>query len=112
MDFNFRFATTSTPDSLKAGVESVLQNHGLDYDITWTLGGEPFLTPEGALSRAVIGAIHEETGTTARLSPRAGTSDGRYLPNICRQAIQIGPVTPPLHHINEKPPIHSTEPIK
>src|SRR3546814_16831595 len=111
MDFNFRFATTSMPDSLKAGVESVLQNHGRDYDITWTLGGEPFLTPEGALSRAVIGAIHEETGTTARLSTTGGTSDGRYLAKICRQVIESGPVHATIPHIHETIPIASPAPL-
>src|SRR3546814_19048424 len=112
MDFNFRFATTSMPDSLKAGVESVLQNHGRDYDITWTLGGEPFLTPEGALSRAVIGAIHEETGTTTRLSTTGGTSDGRYLAKICRQVIEFGPVNATIHQNNENTTTDAPEPLK
>lgn len=47
VDFNFRFSTASTPESLQQQLEAVLQRHGLDYTLRWTLGGLPFLTEHG-----------------------------------------------------------------
>src|SRR6185295_20131079 len=57
VDFNFRFSTEATPGSLKQRVLAVLDRHGLSYEIDWTLGGEPFLTPVGSLSAALADAI-------------------------------------------------------
>jgi succinyl-diaminopimelate desuccinylase len=99
--FNFRFATASTPDSLKARVCDILERHGLDYEITWTLGAKPFLTGRGALVDATLAAILEETGITAELSTTGGTSDGRFIAEICPQVIEIGPVNATIHKINE-----------
>src|SRR6185436_1861261 len=64
VDFNFRFCTESTPESLKQQVHAVLDKHQLDYELAWTLGGEPFLTPVGPLSEAMTAAIEAETGVT------------------------------------------------
>ena len=99
--FNFRFATASTPEGLKARVCEILDSHGLDYEITWTLGARPFLTGRGALVDATLAAIHEETGITAELSTTGGTSDGRFIAEICPQVIEIGPVNATIHKINE-----------
>jgi succinyl-diaminopimelate desuccinylase len=99
--FNFRFATASTPDGLKARVGEILARHGLDYEIVWTLGAKPFLTGRGALVDATLAAIHEETGLSAELSTTGGTSDGRFIAEICPQVIEIGPVNATIHKINE-----------
>jgi len=99
--FNFRFATASTTDGLKARVCEVLDRHGLDYEIAWTLGAKPFLTGRGALVDATLAAIREETGLTAELSTTGGTSDGRFIAEICPQVIEIGPVNATIHKINE-----------
>jgi len=112
VDFNFRFATASTPESLKARVQGVLQKHRLDYELAWTLGGEPFLTPRGELSRAVTQAILDETGATPELSTTGGTSDGRFLAKICRQVIELGPLNATIHQVNEHIPTDSLEPLK
>src|SRR5690606_9292620 len=79
LDFNFRFSTASTPDTLKERVTVILQAHNLDYDLDWTLGGEPFLTPKGELSTALSQAILDETGVATQLSTTGGTSDGRFI---------------------------------
>ncbi len=79
MDFNFRFCTESTPEALKQRVHAVLDRHGLDYRIDWTLGGLPFLTRPGELVGAVQQAIREETGIETALSTTGGTSDGRFI---------------------------------
>ncbi len=112
VDFNFRFSTESTPDSLKARVGAVLDRHGLAYDIAWTLGGEPFLTPVGSLSEALCGAIRDETGVEAALSTTGGTSDGRFIAKICPQVMEFGPINASIHKIDEHVEVASIEPLK
>jgi succinyl-diaminopimelate desuccinylase len=99
--FNFRFATASTPAGLQARLSEILQRHGLDFDIVWTLGAKPFLTGRGALVEATLAAIREETGLEAELSTTGGTSDGRFIAEICAQVIELGPVNASIHKINE-----------
>ena len=79
----------------------LLDRHGLDYSINWTLGAKPFLTGRGALVDATLSAIHEETGIEAELSTTGGTSDGRFIAEMCSQVIEIGPVNATIHKINE-----------
>lgn len=99
--FNFRFATASTSEGLKARVGEILERHGLDYELAWTLGAKPFLTGRGALVDASLAAIREETGIAAELSTTGGTSDGRFIAEICPQVLEIGPVNATIHKINE-----------
>ncbi len=99
--FNFRFATASTPDGLQARVHAILDRHGLDYALKWTLGARPFLTGRGALVDSALAAIREETGLDAELSTTGGTSDGRFIAEICPQVVEIGPVNATIHKIDE-----------
>ena len=101
IQFNFRFATASTPDSLKAKVVEILERHGLDFEIAWTLGAKPFLTGKGTLVDAALTAIREVTGIDAELSTTGGTSDGRFIADLCPQVIEIGPVNATIHKIDE-----------
>jgi succinyl-diaminopimelate desuccinylase len=110
--FNFRFATASTPDGLKARVTEVLDRHGLQYTIDWNLGGEPFLTPRGTLSSALSSAILAETGIATELSTTGGTSDGRFIAKICPQVIEFGPCNATIHKINERIELTSIDPLK
>ncbi|MDP4590473.1 MAG: peptidase dimerization domain-containing protein, partial [Burkholderiaceae bacterium] len=88
IDFNFRFSTASTPESLKQRVIDVLEAHQVPYQIEWSLSGSPFLTPRGELSEALTSAIQSETGLTTELSTTGGTSDGRFIASICPQVIE------------------------
>ena len=99
--FNFRFSTASTPDGLQARVRQILDRHGIDYEIAWTLGAKPFLTGGGALVDASRQAIRDELGIESELSTAGGTSDGRFLAEICPQVIEIGPVNASIHKIDE-----------
>jgi succinyl-diaminopimelate desuccinylase len=112
VDFNFRFSTESTPESLKQRVQAVLDRHGLDHTLDWTLGGEPFLTPVGTLSEALGAAIRAETGVTAELSTTGGTSDGRFIAKICPQVVEFGPLNASIHKIDEWVEVASLEPLK
>ncbi len=99
--FNFRFATASTAESLKQRLEGILQKHDLDYDLVWTLGAKPFLTGRGKLVDAAMTAIRAECGVEAELSTTGGTSDGRFIADICPQLLELGPVNASIHQIDE-----------
>ena len=112
IDFNFRFSTESTPDSLQSRLAAVLDKHGLRYDLVWTIGGLPFLTQPGTLVDAVRDAIRDETGLETQLSTTGGTSDGRFLAQICPQVIELGPPNATIHKINEYEALADIEPLK
>ena len=112
IDFNFRFSTESTLDSLKQRVHAILDRHGLDYSIAWTLGGEPFLTPVGNLSEALRAAIRSETNIEAELSTTGGTSDGRFIAKLCPQVVEFGPINASIHKLDEHVEVASIEPLK
>jgi len=112
VDFNFRFSTESTPEALKARLCAVLDRHGLQHEIDWTLGGEPFLTPVGPLSEALGRAVLERTGITPELSTTGGTSDGRFIAKICPQVIEFGPLNATIHKIDEHVDVADIEPLK
>ena len=112
IDFNFRFSTESTAESLKQRVHAVLEKHKLDAEVVWTLGGEPFLTDVGSLSAAVTRAIFDETGVKTELSTTGGTSDGRFIAKICPQVLELGPLNASIHKINEHVAVASIEPLK
>ncbi len=120
VDFNFRFCTESSVESLQQRLEAVITAHGLhkdtDYDLAWTIGGLPFLTPvregQGSLIAAVRSAILAETGITTELSTTGGTSDGRFIAKICPQTIELGPPNATIHKINEHVVVADIEPLK
>jgi succinyl-diaminopimelate desuccinylase len=112
VDFNFRFSTESTPESLQQRVASVLDAHGLDHTLAWTVGGLPFLTVPGALVEAVQLAIRDETGLQTELSTSGGTSDARFIAKICRQVVELGPVNASIHKIDEHIAVADIEPLK
>ena len=109
--FNFRFATVHTADALKARVHAILDRHGLDYDLAWTLGGKPFLTPRGTLVAALEGAIRDTLAITPELSTTGGTSDGRFIAEICPQVAEFGPVNATIHKLNECIAVDAIEPL-
>lgn len=116
IDFNFRFSTESTPEGLQARVVQLLAAQGLqagaDYDLSWTVGGLPFLTPLGTLVTAVQQAIADETGIQTQLSTTGGTSDGRFIAAVCREVIEFGPPNATIHKINECVRVADIEPVK
>ncbi|MBK7549150.1 MAG: succinyl-diaminopimelate desuccinylase [Rhodoferax sp.] len=112
IDFNFRFSTESTPQGLQRRLEEVLVRHGLDFDIQWVVGGLPFLTTPGTLVNAVRDAIRAETGLETQLSTTGGTSDGRFIAQVCPQVIELGPPNATIHKIDEYVAVADIEPLK
>jgi succinyl-diaminopimelate desuccinylase len=110
--FNFRFSTASTADGLKGRVHEILDRHGLDYELEWTLGGEPFITPRGPLVAATLAAIKEVTGVDVEVSTTGGTSDGRFIARICPEVVEFGPVNTSIHKLNEHVALDAVEPLR
>jgi succinyl-diaminopimelate desuccinylase len=109
--FNFRFSTASTASDLQARVHEVLDRHGLDYELHWTLGAKSFLTPRGDLCAAFTDAIFEATGVSATLSTTGGTSDGRFIIDICPQIVEFGPINASIHKLDEHIAVADLEPL-
>ncbi|WP_326543079.1 succinyl-diaminopimelate desuccinylase [Pseudorhodoferax sp.] len=112
IDFNFRFCTESTAEGLQQRVRAVLDRHGLEYRLDWTVGGLPFLTTPGPLVDAVRDAIAAETGLATELSTTGGTSDGRFIAQICPEVVELGPPNATIHKIDENVRVADIEPLK
>jgi succinyl-diaminopimelate desuccinylase len=115
-EFNFRYSTESTPDGLKRRVHEILQRHGVEHELTWTHGGDPFLTPPGPLSEALRAAIAAECrdeggGIEPELSTTGGTSDGRFIARLCPQVVEFGVVNASIHKVDEWVDVASIAPL-
>lgn len=109
--FNFRFASVSSADSLRQRTHEVLDRHGLDYSVDWHLSGKPYLTGRGRLVEAISTAIRDETGIDTELSTTGGTSDGRFIAEICPEVVEFGPVNATIHQVNECVALDAVEPL-
>jgi succinyl-diaminopimelate desuccinylase len=112
LDFNFRYGTASTPASLQARLQAVLDRHGVHHELAWTHGGEPFLTSAGTLSDALVAAIGAECGIRPEMSTAGGTSDGRFLARLCPQVMEFGVVNDSIHKVDEWVEVAAVEPLK
>jgi len=109
--FNFRYCTASTEQSLRERVHAILDKHRLEYDLEWE-SGKPYLTPKGNLVDAISAAIEKSFGITPELSTSGGTSDGRFIADICPQVIEFGPLNATIHKLNECVGVADIEPLK
>ncbi|HLV16927.1 MAG TPA: succinyl-diaminopimelate desuccinylase [Pseudomonas sp.] len=100
--FNFRFSTESTEEGLKQRVAAILDRHGLDWSIDWSLSGLPFLTQPGELLDAVAASIRQVTGLETTPSTSGGTSDGRFIATLGTQVVELGPVNATIHQVDER----------
>ncbi len=101
VQFNIRFSTELTDEEIKRRVHSVLDAHGLDYDVKWTLSGQPFLPDTGELLAAVVAAVEEVNHQAPALLTTGGTSDGRFIAQMGAQVVELGPVNATIHKVNE-----------
>ncbi len=109
--FNFRFSTASTVEGLQSRVHALLDRHQLEYDICWTLGAKPYLTPRGDLGAALTDAIATEVGVSVKMTTTGGTSDARFIAEICPQLVEFGPVNASIHKVDERIAVADLEPL-
>ncbi len=98
---NFRYSTASTEQSLRERFEAILRRHGLDFGLEWKLSGKPFLSRQGRLTEAVRESVRANAGLEPQLSTGGGTSDGRFIIDICPEIVELGPVNATIHKLNE-----------
>lgn len=109
--FNFRFSTEVTAEQLKQRTHEILDRHGLQYELQWTLSGQPFLTAEGELVAAAQQAIRQVTGLETELSTSGGTSDGRFIAPTGAQVLELGVLNASIHQIDEHVNVADLDPL-
>jgi succinyl-diaminopimelate desuccinylase len=114
--FNFRFCPElngagSTDANLRQRVHAILDRHKLDYNLEWEYS-QPYITPRGNLVEAISTAIEQAYGVSPELSTTGGTSDGRFIADICQQVIEFGPLNKTIHKLNECVGVADIEPLK
>jgi succinyl-diaminopimelate desuccinylase len=100
--FNFRYNPGWQTADLEREVHAVLDRHGLEYDIRWHRGGEPFLTREGKLRATMRALMRERCGVEAEESTGGGTSDARFVAPLGAEVVEMGPVNATIHKIDER----------
>jgi succinyl-diaminopimelate desuccinylase len=111
LDFNFRYAPVHTREDLERAFLAILARHGLDHEIRWTGSGKPYLTARGRLVDVAGAAIREVCGIAPEISCTGGTSDGRFIAEICTEVVELGPVNATIHKLNERVAVADLEPL-
>ena len=111
LDFNFRYAPVHTRDDLERAFLAILARHGIDHEIRWTGSGKPYLTARGRLVDVAGAAIREVCGIAPEISCTGGTSDGRFIAEICTEVVELGPVNATIHKLNERVAVADLEPL-
>jgi succinyl-diaminopimelate desuccinylase len=109
MDFNFRFSTASTEPELRRRFENVLDRHGVPCSVSWEPASRPFLSQPGRLVEVLKQAVQAHTGMVPQLSTGGGTSDGRFIADVCTELVELGPVNASIHKLNEHIDIEALE---
>ena len=111
LDFNFRYAPVHTREDLERAFLAILARHGIDHEIRWTGSGKPYLTARGRLVDVAGAAIREVCGIAPEISCTGGTSDGRFIAEICTEVVELGPVNATIHKLNERVAVADLEPL-
>ena len=83
MQFNFRFSTASTVETLKERVHQILDQYEFKYTLDWSLSGKPFLTPRAELANAMIKAIQSNTN----IEPELSTSEALQMVDLSLKSV-------------------------
>jgi len=109
--FNFRYSTASTRESLVERFEAIVRRHGVPHSIAWTGHGKSFLTAPGRLVDVAVASIAAVTGRAPALSTIGGTSDGRFIADICAEIVELGPVNATIHKLDERVRVADLAPL-
>ena len=101
MDFNFRFCSESTSESLISGFEEILNSLDLKFELDWSLSGNPFLTTKDYFINKIVSAIKDVTGREPVINNGGGTSDGRFMTAMDAEIVELGPLNESIHKIDE-----------
>ena len=99
--FNIRFNTEHSADSLIGWLEEHFDRVGGTWEAHWKATAHPFLTPPGQLTDMIADATEKIVGRRPKLLTNGGTSDARFITNICPVA-EFGLVGRTMHKIDEQ----------
>ena len=97
---NIRFNNLQNGEELVRNVEEIAEREAPGSKVRARISGEAFLTPPGPLYDVVVDAISEETGQEPELSTSGGTSDGRFLIQLC-PVVDFGLPNATMHKVGE-----------
>jgi succinyl-diaminopimelate desuccinylase len=106
--FRVRFNDRHTARALEAKLRALLDETGGDYQLETTAGAEPFLTTPGAFTDLLEALIEREIGVVPELSTSGGTSDARFIKDVC-PVVEFGLVGETIHQVNERVPVADLE---
>ena len=106
--FNIRFNTEHSADSLICWLEEHFDRVGSTWEAHWKATAHPFLTPPGQLTDMIADATEKIVGRRPKLSTNGGTSDARFITNICPVA-EFGLVGRTMHKIDEQVAVEDIE---
>ena len=98
--FNVRFNDRHTGQSVTQWLKERFDAVGGEYDLEIKVTGEAFLTPPGRLSELISTVIERVTGRKAELSTTGGTSDARFIKDLCPVA-EFGLIGQTMHKTDE-----------
>jgi succinyl-diaminopimelate desuccinylase len=102
--FNIRYNDMQTVEGMQKKVIAILEQNNLKYNISWNNSASPFFTGKKFLVKTVEESIKEVLKKSATLTTDGGTSDGRFLVDVCDELLEFGLTNKYIHHINENIP--------
>ena len=109
--FNDLHTSQSLSDWLQAEATALQRATGIDIDLRISVSGESFLTPPGSLSALVAQAVQDETGITPEMSTSGGTSDARFIKDVC-PVVEFGLVGQTMHQVDERVAVEHISALK
>ncbi|HYZ27385.1 MAG TPA: succinyl-diaminopimelate desuccinylase [Geminicoccaceae bacterium] len=106
--FSVRFNDRHTARTLEARLRALLDKTGGDYQLETSAGAEPFLATPGVFTDLVEAVIERELGVVPELSTSGGTSDARFIKDVC-PVVEFGLVGETIHQVNERVPVADLE---
>ena len=109
--FNDSHSGSSLVSWLEEEIDKVSAEYGIQFKTDFKITGESFITPPGELSELISEAVKKELGVQPKLSTTGGTSDARFIKNIC-PVTEFGLVGKTMHAIDERVEINQINQLK
>lgn len=109
--FNDEHSGQSLTNWLQSHVDVVANNTKTHIRMNVKISGESFITPPGELSDLISKSVEAELGVKPELSTTGGTSDARFIKNVC-PVTEFGLVGKTMHAVDERVEIEHIHQLK